>query len=389
MAQLSRRRAAAARRRDGLPPRRADRRSVAGRRSGRSDTGYNSGSRPVAEAFEGFAATRLGLAGRPGPRDVHRRRQHGHRRGAAPGHETRRRRDHHAADLPAVLRPRRRGLGGRRRGAHARAASTRAGRSTSTASMRRSPPAPGRWCSAIRTTRSASVPDASQLASLAEIAARHGVTIVSDEVHGPLVQPGVAYTPFLTVSDAAREHGVAITSAIEVVQHSRPEVRAHRHGERAGRPGARRAAVRGRVAHGPVRARSPRSPRSREGGHWLDGVLGSLDDNRRLLADLIADELPGVRYRMPDATYLAWLDLSALGWGDDPADVRARAREGRARHRHRVRGDRRPRARATQLRVHARGARRGGHPPRRGTLTTTWCSSAPRRRSARRAGAIP
>ena len=35
------------------------------------------------------------------------------------------------------------------------------------------------------------VPDASQLASLAEIAARHGVTIVSDEVHGPLVQPGV------------------------------------------------------------------------------------------------------------------------------------------------------------------------------------------------------
>ena len=26
----------------------------------RSDTGYHSGSRPVAEAFEGFAATRLG-----------------------------------------------------------------------------------------------------------------------------------------------------------------------------------------------------------------------------------------------------------------------------------------------------------------------------------------
>jgi cystathionine beta-lyase len=23
---------------------------------------------------------------------------------------------------------------------------------------------------------------------------------------------------------------------------------------------------------------------------------------------------------MPQATYLAWLDLSALGWGDDPAE---------------------------------------------------------------------
>ena len=57
----------------------------------------------------------------------------------------------------------------------------------------------------------------------------------------------------------------------------------------------------------------------REGGPWLDGVLASLDDNRRLLADLLADELPEVRYRMPDASYLAWLDLTALGWGDDPA----------------------------------------------------------------------
>lgn len=57
----------------------------------------------------------------------------------------------------------------------------------------------------------------------------------------------------------------------------------------------------------------------RHGGPWLDGVLASLDDNRRLLAELLADELPGVRYRMPDATYLAWLDLSVLGWGDDPA----------------------------------------------------------------------
>jgi cystathionine beta-lyase len=38
-----------------------------------------------------------------------------------------------------------------------------------------------------------------------------------------------------------------------------------------------------------------------------------------LLAELLAAKLPGVRYRIPDATYLAWLDLSALGWGDDPA----------------------------------------------------------------------
>jgi cystathionine beta-lyase len=28
-----------------------------------------------------------------------------------------------------------------------------------------------------------------------------------------------------------------------------------------------------------------------------------------------------VRYRVPDATYLAWLDCRALGLGDDPAEA--------------------------------------------------------------------
>jgi cystathionine beta-lyase len=52
---------------------------------------------------------------------------------------------------------------------------------------------------------------------------------------------------------------------------------------------------------------------------WLDGVLMTLDRHRRLLADLLAEEVPAAVYRMPDAGYLAWIDLRGLGWGDDPA----------------------------------------------------------------------
>lgn len=163
------------------------------------------------------------------------------------------------------------------------------------------------------------VPSASQLAALAEIAARHGVTIVSDEVHGPLVQPGVDYTPFLTVSDAAREHGVAVTAATKAFNIAGLKaaliVTASERGDRV------RKALPYEVEWRMSQFGSIASIAAfRHGGPWLDGVLASLDDNRRLLAELLADELPGVRYRMPDATYLAWLDLSALGWGDDPAE---------------------------------------------------------------------
>lgn len=162
------------------------------------------------------------------------------------------------------------------------------------------------------------VPDAATLAALASIAERHGATIVSDEVHGPLAQPESPYTPFLTVSDAAREHGVAVTSASKAFNIAGLKaalvVTASERGDRV------RAAfpyeVEWRMSQfGAIASMAA----FRHGGQWLDGVLASLDDNRRLLADLIADELPGVRYRMPQASYVAWLDLSALGWGDDPA----------------------------------------------------------------------
>ena len=50
----------------------------------------------------------------------------------------------------------------------------------------------------------------------------------------------------------------------------------------------------------------------------LAQVVARLDGNRRLLADLLAEHLPDVRYTPPAATYLGWLDCRALGWGDDP-----------------------------------------------------------------------
>ena len=162
------------------------------------------------------------------------------------------------------------------------------------------------------------VPDAAVLAELADVAARFGATIVSDEVHGPLAQPATPYTPFLTVSDAAREHGVAVTSASKSFNlaglKAAMVVTASERGDRV------RTAFPYEVEWRTGQFGAIASIAAfRDGGPWLDGVLASLDDSRRLLADLLAEELPGVRYRMPDASYLAWLDLSVLGWGDDPA----------------------------------------------------------------------
>jgi cystathionine beta-lyase len=52
---------------------------------------------------------------------------------------------------------------------------------------------------------------------------------------------------------------------------------------------------------------------------WLDAVLAQLDRNRGLLTKLLDEHLPQIRYRPPEASFLAWLDCRELGDGDDPA----------------------------------------------------------------------
>ncbi|MCU1407452.1 MAG: aspartate aminotransferase, partial [Glaciihabitans sp.] len=51
------------------------------------------------------------------------------------------------------------------------------------------------------------------LEKVAELAEHYDVTVVSDEIHAPLVHVDAHFTPFLTASDSARTHGIAVTSA--------------------------------------------------------------------------------------------------------------------------------------------------------------------------------
>lgn len=157
------------------------------------------------------------------------------------------------------------------------------------------------------------------LAALADLAKRYGAYVVSDEIHAPLTQPGVEFTPFLAASEAAAEVGFIVTSGskaynfaglkcalmITAAEETTAIVRAMPD-EVEWRTG-----LFGAIAT--VAAFSPQSDA------WLDSLLARLDANRRLLADLLAEHVPGAKYRMPDAGYLAWIDLTDLGWGDNPA----------------------------------------------------------------------
>lgn len=156
-----------------------------------------------------------------------------------------------------------------------------------------------------------------ELAAVAELAAMHGVRVVADEIHAPLVLAPATFVPYLSVPGGGS--GIALHSASK--GWNLPGVKAalavagpEAAGDLARMPevvwhGASHLGV---VAH--VAALTA-------GGPWLDALLRSLAGNVQLVQDLLADQLPAVRYRPGEGTYLAWLDFRSLELGDDPAAV--------------------------------------------------------------------
>jgi cystathionine beta-lyase len=62
------------------------------------------------------------------------------------------------------------------------------------------------------------------------------------------------------------------------------------------------------------------------GDPWLASLVERLDQQRTLLGTLLADQLPEVRSRPLQATYLAWLDVGAYGHPDPAAVALERGR---------------------------------------------------------------
>ena len=159
--------------------------------------------------------------------------------------------------------------------------------------------------------------DREELLAVAALAERHRVRMIVDEIHGPLTYPGAVFTPFLSLADraAAAADGFAFTSASKAWNLAGLVTAVL-----IGGPGALAdlAALprRARDGVGPLRVLAAEAAFLR-GEPWLDALLVGLDANRRLLAELLAERLPAVRYRPPEGTYLAWLDCRGLRIGDD------------------------------------------------------------------------
>jgi len=154
-----------------------------------------------------------------------------------------------------------------------------------------------------------------ELVALAALVDHHGARVVADEVHAPLVYPGHRHVPYATVSDAAAQHAITVTSASKAWNLAGlkcAQVVATNHDDAAAWRRLRVFEVAGTTPLGIAASTAAYT----DALAWRTELVAYLDGNRRFLVDALASELPGVRVHEPEATFLAWLDCTALGFAD-------------------------------------------------------------------------
>lgn len=154
-----------------------------------------------------------------------------------------------------------------------------------------------------------------QLTELAAIAKHHGAVVISDEIHAPLTYGDHEFVPYLSCGSDAEETGVCITSsskswnlaglkaAFLLTQSERMQSKVKL------MPDAThwRSSIVGAFAMAEAYS---------NGVEWLDSTVAVLDENRHFLKSELERRFPEVVYHIPNASYLAWLDVSSWKLGD-------------------------------------------------------------------------
>lgn len=166
-----------------------------------------------------------------------------------------------------------------------------------------------------------------ELARLAAFCAERGILLCSDEIHcglvldparphvpAPLARPGdPSAARVITLMAPSKTYNLpGLGTSFAIVADAGMRARLVR-------------ATRGIVAEVNALGYAACEAAYREGEPWRLALLAYLRGNRDFLLDFLARELPGARVEAPiEATYLAWLNVEALGLADPVAHFEAR-----------------------------------------------------------------
>ena len=151
-----------------------------------------------------------------------------------------------------------------------------------------------------------------ELARIGALCKKHHVTVISDEIHCDLTEPGKAYVPFASVDEVCRDLSITCVAPTKAFNLAGLHTSAVIAPDPVLRHKTWRALNTDEVAEPGTFAVPAAVAAFTKGGPWLDALRAYVWQNRRTVEAYAARYLPGVRVIPGEATYLLWVDVHAL-----------------------------------------------------------------------------
>ena len=149
---------------------------------------------------------------------------------------------------------------------------------------------------------------------------RYGVTVISDEIHCDLTDPGCDYVPFASASEVCRDISITCVAPTKTFNIAGLQTAAVFASNEFLRHKIWRALNTGEVAEPNVFAVDAAVAAFTKSADWLDELRVYLAENKKTVRDFIGREIPEIKVMPSQATYLLWLDCRKLGSSEYVAD---------------------------------------------------------------------
>ena len=152
-----------------------------------------------------------------------------------------------------------------------------------------------------------------ELSRMNDICLKHGVKVISDEIHCELIMPGYKFTPFAAVSKACQDNCITTNSPTKSFNIAGLQIsNIITNNDTIKRKIDRAININEVCDVNPFGVIALQAAYN-EGESWIDQLNLYLWENYKVLKDFFQEHLPKLKVLKLEGTYLVWIDISATG----------------------------------------------------------------------------
>lgn len=155
--------------------------------------------------------------------------------------------------------------------------------------------------------------NADELSRIADICAKNGVIVISDEIHCDMALTGYKHTVFATVSDVAAQNSVTLMAASKTFNIAGLKSSYHIIQNEDLRKQYSEYLTRSELDTAHLFATTAVAVAYNEGDEWLAQMLQYVEENIAFLDEYLKENMPKISFIRPQASYLVFLDARELG----------------------------------------------------------------------------